>query len=100
MNPSDLPIAVVDAAERAYAAERWASPRVRLMYAINAAIHAMPPDSELERLHSVAHRLALDLECLLLSTDNPTATKWWSEANSTLESWRAMLSEAPKEPKS
>lgn len=44
---------------------------------------------EIERLESMAHRLALDLECLLLSTDNPAATKWWEEAHQTLEAWRA-----------
>ena len=42
-----------------------------------------------ENLRSHAHRLALDLECLLLSTDNPAATKWWAEAQQTLEAWRA-----------
>ena len=76
---------------------------MRLMYAIAAAINAMPPYPELERLRaenealrSMAHRLALDLECLLLSTDNPAATKWWAEAHATLESWRAMQSEINK----
>ena len=46
--------------------------------------------AELAELDQIAHRLALDLECLLLSTDNPAATKWWAEANATLEAWRAL----------
>lgn len=51
--------------------------------------------SENDGLRSMAHRLALDLECLLLSTDNPAATKWWAEANATLDLWRAMQESKP-----
>lgn len=46
--------------------------------------------AEKDVLQSMAHRLALDLECLLLSTDNPAATKWWNESNATLQAWREM----------
>ena len=41
MTPNDLPLPVIDAAEQAFAAERWASTRVRLMYAIAAALDAL-----------------------------------------------------------
>ena len=41
MTPNDLPLPAIDAAEQAFAAERWASTSVRLMYAIAAAINAM-----------------------------------------------------------
>ena len=41
MTPNDLPLPAIDAAEQAFAAERWASTRVRLMYAIAAALDAL-----------------------------------------------------------
>lgn len=46
--------------------------------------------AEARKEEQVAHRLALDLECLLLAVENPAATKWWAEANATLESWRGL----------
>jgi len=39
----------------------------------------------------VAHRLALELECLLLDTkDNAVVSKWWASANEALEQWREL----------
>jgi hypothetical protein len=36
-----------------------------------------------------AHRLALELECLLLScTDTAATANWWDSANEALEQWR------------
>ena len=36
-----------------------------------------------------AHRLALELECLLLScTDTVATAKWWESAHEALEQWR------------
>lgn len=36
-----------------------------------------------------AHRLALELECLLMScTDTAATAKWWESANEALEQWR------------
>lgn len=36
-----------------------------------------------------AHRLAMELECLLLScTDTAATAKWWESANEALEQWR------------
>jgi len=36
----------------------------------------------------VAHRLALELECLIMSTNDTAAvSKWWDSANEALEQW-------------
>lgn len=36
-----------------------------------------------------AHRLALELECLLLSCkDTAAVSKWWDSSNEALEQWR------------
>ena len=41
-----------------------------------------------------AHRLALELEALLLSCDDTSATaKWWDSANEALEQWREFCRE-------
>lgn len=41
-----------------------------------------------------AHRLALELECLLLSTtDTAAVSKWWDSANDALEQWREFCRE-------
>lgn len=41
-----------------------------------------------------AHRLALELECLLLDTkDTATMSKWWDTAHEALEQWREFLRE-------
>lgn len=46
---------------------------------------------------SVAHRLALELECLLLdSKDTAAVSKWWDSAHEALEQWRAFCREEPK----
>ena len=42
----------------------------------------------------VAHRLALELECLLLSCADTAATaKWWDSAHEALEQWREFCRE-------
>ena len=43
---------------------------------------------EIQDLESLGHRLALDLECLILATDLPASTKWWNESMESLETWR------------
>lgn len=44
-----------------------------------------------------AHRLALELECLLLScTDTAATAKWWESANEALEQWREFCREDTK----
>lgn len=45
--------------------------------------------AEIETTLSQCHRLALELECLLLScTDTAATAKWWDSANEALEQWR------------
>ena len=42
----------------------------------------------------VAHRLALEMECLLLScTDTAATAKWWESAHEALEQWREFCRE-------
>lgn len=46
-----------------------------------------------------AHRLALELECLLLSCqDNAAVSKWWDSAHEALEQWREFSAAAHPEP--
>lgn len=46
----------------------------------------------------VAHRLALELECLLLDTkDTVVVSKWWDSANEALEQWREFCREDAEE---
>lgn len=49
---------------------------------------------KIERLNdveAVAHRLALELECLLLDTkDLSVQSRWWDSAHVALEQWRAL----------
>ena len=41
-----------------------------------------------------AHRLAMELECLLLAcTDTAATAKWWDSANEALEQWREFCRE-------
>lgn len=45
--------------------------------------------AEIETLCSQGQRLALELECLLLScTDTAATAKWWESAHEALEQWR------------
>lgn len=45
----------------------------------------------------VAHRLALELECLLLdSKDMAAVSKWWDSAHEALEQWREFCREDTK----
>lgn len=45
----------------------------------------------------VAHRLALELECLLLDTNDTAAvSKWWDSAHEALEQWREFCREDEK----
>jgi hypothetical protein len=38
-----------------------------------------------------AKRLAMELECLLMSCDLPAASKWWDSANEALELHRQLI---------
>ena len=60
IRPEDVTDAMAEAAWGAYVAERWASPRVRLIYAIAAAINAsgcvlVPKSETLECCHGVRY---------------------------------------------
>lgn len=47
-------------------------------------------------LYSVAGKLALELECLLLDTkDLSVVSKWWDSAHDALEQWRLIKDTAP-----
>lgn len=50
---------------------------------------------EIERLldvQSAGHRLALELECLLMDTkDLPTQSRWWNTAMEALDEWRKLF---------
>ena len=48
MNPNEVPLAAIAAAEDSYQHERWASHRVRLKYAIATAFGAMPTYPQLQ----------------------------------------------------
>lgn len=50
--------------------------------------------AQLETLWSTNHRLALELECLLLSTkDTAALSAWWASAHDALELHRAVITE-------
>lgn len=53
--------------------------------------YTAPPDA-----FPQAHRLALELECLLLScTDTAATAKWWDSAHEALEQWRQFCAVEP-----
>lgn len=46
-------------------------------------------DEDIADLRSKGHRLALELECLLMDTKDTTIqSKWWESALEALEDWR------------
>ena len=51
-------------------------------------------DRQAKRLadeEAAAHRLALELECLLLDTkDTAAVSKWWDSAHDALAAWHAL----------
>lgn len=51
----------------------------------------MPPPKR-EDMEAAGHRLALELECLLLDTkDLPTVSRWWDSGMQALEEWQRMF---------
>ena len=49
-------------------------------------------------IYSVAGKLALELECLLIDTkDLSVVSKWWDSAHDALEQWRSIKDTAPTE---
>ena len=57
-------------------------------------LYLHPPAPSVIDAFPQAHRLALELECLILSCkDNVAVSKWWDSANEALEQWRKFNSE-------
>ena len=54
-------------------------------------VNALDEIERLQNFESDAKRLALELECLLMSTDLPAATKWWDSAHEALELHRKTI---------
>ena len=51
----------------------------------------MPPPKR-EDMEAAGHRLALELECLLLDTkDLPTVSRWWDSGMQALEEWQRLF---------
>lgn len=51
-----------------------------------SALDLQSTDARLQELESIAKRLALDLECVLL---NPTG--WWDQAHETLQAYSDLM---------
>ena len=69
--------------------ERWHEER-RKREALEVAIRDIFP---------AAHRLALELECLLLDAkDMAVVSKWWESGNEALEQWRDFCREDSERP--
>ena len=69
--------------------ERWHAER-RKREALEDAIRDIFP---------AAHRLALELECLLLDTkDMAVVSKWWDSGHEALEQWREYCREDVERP--
>jgi hypothetical protein len=59
---------------------------IREMFLENESLRA-----ELADAYAVAHRLALELECLILDTkDLPIQSKWWETSMAALGDWHEM----------
>lgn len=85
--------------------ERWAKSRANHMVAVIREALAQPVKQEpmafadkYGNLYSVAGKLALELECLLLDTEDlSVVSKWWDSAHDALEQWRSIKDTAPVE---
>lgn len=82
----------------------WAAPvKQELNWGANKfMLHEQPVKQEpvfnADDLYSIAGRLALELECLLMDTkDMSVVSKWWDSAHEALEQWRSFHS-APVQP--
>ena len=77
-------------------AEDWHS---RIGYNSQAALLSKAADAiengEPQRLldvEAVGHRLALELECLLMDTkDLPTVSRWWESGMEALDAWQKLF---------
>ena len=89
--------------------EHWQQCPVCMPHRFDKNGHLLPPETtplqaaririeELERERDTAwaqaHRLALELECLIMDTkDNAVVSKWWDSAHEALEEWRKFCHE-------
>lgn len=76
----------------------WVSNPIKAEVMRQAARHMEDTENryraEIETLCSQGQRLALELECLLLScTDTAATAKWWESAHEALEQWREFRGE-------
>jgi len=63
---------------------------VRIKHAVLSVVGEQKADREAD-LESAGHRLALELECLLMDTkDMPTVSRWWETAHEALAAWQAL----------
>ena len=65
------------------------------------ARHVEPKETGIDARDAfpIAHRLALELECLLLDTeDNAVVSKWWESGMEALEQWRLFREVEPTPP--
>ena len=50
------------------------------------------PDLELADVEAAGHRLALELECLLMDTkDLPTVSRWWASGMEAMDEWQKLF---------
>ena len=57
-----------------------------------------PPPPSKETLEAAGHRLALELECLLLDTkDNAIVSKWWDSGMAALDEYQQLKPGAAEE---
>ena len=67
---------------------------VRITHAMLSVVGregATPVDGREADLEAAGHRLAMELECLLLDTkDLPTVSRWWDTGMEALAAWQAM----------
>lgn len=64
---------------------------VRIKHADLSVVECQRQTDRSANVESVAHRLALELECILLScTDTCATAKWWDSANEALAQWRGL----------
>ena len=62
------------------------------MFDDNGNMLTFPPPPNKETLEAAGHRLALELECLLLDTkDLPTVSRWWASGMDALEEWQKLF---------
>jgi len=48
--------------------------------------------AEIDRLRGAGHRMAIELECLLMDTkDLPTQSRWWDTALDAVSEWQNLF---------